>query len=182
VHEQSIVSNLLLTNRGQTPTKYDYVIYDCFSDSGVPGHILTTEFWADLKKILRADGVLAVNFAGHLKSDAARAIWFTLRHSCGGCRVFHDRIETDDVKRKVAKGMKVKEEKVNYDGRDTFLNMISFCSPTGNSVQPLRRTFWRAGRGITCLDSWWTTKRRRRRLWGICRRERRKLGVDGPRE
>ena len=133
VHEQSTVSPLF-TNLGQSPTKYDYVIHDCFSGGGVPEHIFTTEFWADLNKIIRADGVLAVNFAGHLKSDAARAIWFTLQHSFGGCRVFHDRIETDDEKRRVAKEKKSKGEEFNDDGHDAFLNMVFFCSPTGKPL------------------------------------------------
>jgi hypothetical protein len=134
VHEQSNISNPFLANLGKTPTKYDYVIHDCFSGGGVPEHIFTTEFWADLKKIIRADGVLAVNFAGHLKSEAARAIWFTLQHSFGGCRVFHDRIERDDEKRRVAKEKKAKGEKVNDDEHDAFLNMVFFCSPTGKPL------------------------------------------------
>jgi len=77
---------------------------------------------------------LAVNLAGHLKSDAARAIWFTHRHSYGGCRVFHDRIETDDEKRKVPKGTKAKGEGLNDDGRDAFLNVVFFCSPAGKPL------------------------------------------------
>ncbi len=134
VHEQSTVSNPLLTNLGQTPAKYDYVIHDCFSGGGVPEHIFTTEFWADLKKTMRPDGVLAVNFAGHLESDAARAIWFTLQGSFGGCRAFHDQIETDDEKRRAAKEEKAKGEKVNDDGRNAFLNMVFFCSLTGKPL------------------------------------------------
>lgn len=130
VHEQSTISNPLLANLGKTPAKYDYVIHDCFSGGGVPEHIFTTEFWADLKMIMRSDGVLAVNFAGHLESDAARAIWFTLQHSLGGCRAFHDQIETDDEKRRVAKEKKAKGEKVN----DAFLNMVFFCSLTGKPL------------------------------------------------
>lgn len=100
----------------------------------MPKHIFTTEFWVDLKKTMRPDGALAVNFAGHLESDAARAIWFTLQHSFGGCRVFHDQIETDDEKRRVAKEKKAKGEKVNDGGHSTFLNMVFFCSPTGKPL------------------------------------------------
>ena len=132
VHEQSSASNPFLANLGQTPTKYDYVIHDCFSGGGVPEHIFTTEFWADLKRTMRDDGVLAVNFAGHLKSDAARAIWFTLQHSFGGCRVFHDHVETDDEKRKRTKEKKAKGENTD-DG--AFLNMVFFCSLTGKPLE-----------------------------------------------
>ena len=127
-----MATNPFLANLGQTPIKYDYIIHDCFSGGGVPEHIFTVEFWADLKKIMRDDGVLAVNFAGHLKSDAARAIWFTLQHSFGGCRVFHDRVETDDEKRRIAKEKKAKGEKDSE--HDAFLNMVFFCSPGGKPL------------------------------------------------
>ena len=85
VHEQSSASHLFLTNLRQTLIKYRFVIYDCFSGGSAPEHIFTTELWADLKKTIRDDGVLAVDFAGHLKSDVARAILFApFEHSFGG--------------------------------------------------------------------------------------------------
>jgi hypothetical protein len=145
VHEQATGSNASRADpgQGQPPTQgqqYDYVIHDCFSGGGVPAHIFTAEFWAELKTLIRADGVLAVNFAGHLRSDAARAIWFTLRHSfgVGACRVFHDRVETDEEKLRVAReqkarGEKGKDEERGY-GHDEFLNMVFFCSPAGTPV------------------------------------------------
>ena len=84
--------------------------------------------------MIRPDGALAVNFAGHLEGNAARAIWFTLQHSFGGCRVFHDQIETDDEKRKVAKEKKARGEKFNDVGHGAFLNLVFFCSPTGEPL------------------------------------------------
>ena len=114
----------------------------------MPEHIFTVEFWADLKKIIREDGVLAVDFAGHLKSDAARAIWFTLQYSFGGCRVFHDRIERDDEKRRAAKEKKSKREGLNDDEHDAFLNMVFFCSPAGKPLD------FRPAVEADFLDSW----------------------------
>ena len=40
--------------------QFDYVVHDCFSGGGVPSHLYTLEFWADLKKIIKPDGVVAV--------------------------------------------------------------------------------------------------------------------------
>ena len=40
--------------------KYDYVVHDCFSGGGVPGHIYTVEFWEELKGLVKSDGVVAV--------------------------------------------------------------------------------------------------------------------------
>ena len=40
--------------------KYDYVVHDCFSGGGVPGHLYTLEFWEKLKGIVKSDGVVTV--------------------------------------------------------------------------------------------------------------------------
>jgi spermidine synthase len=40
--------------------QFDYVVHDCFSGGGVPSHLYTMEFWADLKEIMKPDGVVAV--------------------------------------------------------------------------------------------------------------------------
>lgn len=39
---------------------YDYVIHDLFSGGGVPAHMFTLEFWQDLEKLVKADGIVAV--------------------------------------------------------------------------------------------------------------------------
>lgn len=45
---------------GTSSNKFDFVVHDCFSGGGVPQHIFTSEFWADLQIIMKPDGVLAV--------------------------------------------------------------------------------------------------------------------------
>lgn len=40
--------------------RFDYVVHDCFSGGAVPAHMFTTEFWSDLKQIVKPDGVVAV--------------------------------------------------------------------------------------------------------------------------
>ena len=47
-------------NQLTTEPLYDYVIHDCFSGGGVPAHLYTTEFWGELKGIMKPDGVVAV--------------------------------------------------------------------------------------------------------------------------
>lgn len=48
------------TNQLTEEPLYDYVIHDCFSGGGVPAHLYTTEFWGELKGIMKPDGVVAV--------------------------------------------------------------------------------------------------------------------------
>ncbi|KAI0307094.1 hypothetical protein B0F90DRAFT_1813906 [Multifurca ochricompacta] len=96
--------------------RYDYVVHDCFSGGGVPAHLFTTQFWEDLKTIMNPEGVVAVNFAGRINSDPAKAILFTLQRSFGQCRVLHD-LPLDQP-----------------DLVDTFVNLVFFCSP---STKPL---------------------------------------------
>lgn len=83
---------------------FDIVVHDCFSGGGVPAHLFTSEFWADLKPLLADRGIVAVNFAGQIGSNGARAVLGTLLDSFSQCRVFHDRI--------------------HEFGADEFLNMV----------------------------------------------------------
>ncbi|KAG6903427.1 hypothetical protein C0995_005450 [Termitomyces sp. Mi166 len=71
---------------GKTERLYDFVVHDCFSGGGVPGHIFTLEFWQDLKTIMQPEGVVAV-------SDSTRMILATLERSFVSCRGFHDLFE-----------------------------------------------------------------------------------------
>lgn len=40
--------------------EYDYIIHDVFTGGSVPASVFTLEFWWDLSRLLRPDGVLAV--------------------------------------------------------------------------------------------------------------------------
>ncbi|KAF8646374.1 hypothetical protein AX16_007240 [Volvariella volvacea WC 439] len=97
---------------------FDFVVHDCFSGGGVPQHIYTLEFWDDVKKILQPDGLVVVNFAGIVKSDASRMVIFTLMRSFRQCRAFHDLID------------ELTPEKYETE----FINMVIFCT---QSEEPL---------------------------------------------
>ncbi|KAF8076632.1 spermidine synthase [Lyophyllum atratum] len=100
------------TQAGSKETLYDIVVHDCFSGGGVPEHIFTLEFWNDLKSVMRPDGVIAVNFAGILKSDSTKMVLLTLEKSFGQCRAFHDLFgEMTDAQ---------------YDV--DFINVVFFCT------------------------------------------------------
>jgi len=76
---------------------YDYVIHDCFTGGSVPHELFTWEFWEDLRMILKADGVLAVNFAGALKSKATQAVVRTLIDAFPQCRAFTDAYGSHEI-------------------------------------------------------------------------------------
>ncbi|KAH7916296.1 S-adenosyl-L-methionine-dependent methyltransferase [Hygrophoropsis aurantiaca] len=92
--------------------KYNIVVHDCFSGGGVPEHLFSMEFFTDLKALMTPEGVIAVNFAGKLASDASRAVLTTLLKVFGQCRAFHDSVES------------VSEEQFYSD----FINLVFFCS------------------------------------------------------
>ncbi|KDQ19364.1 hypothetical protein BOTBODRAFT_126200 [Botryobasidium botryosum FD-172 SS1] len=98
--------------------RFDYVVHDCFSGGAVPMHMFTTEFWSDLKQIVKPDGVVAVNFVGVLESDATRAILATLLRNFRQCRVFHDKDVGDDKRR----------------APTDFLDLVFYCT---SSKRPL---------------------------------------------
>jgi len=78
--------------------------------------LFSTGFFGNIKKMLKRDGVLAVNFAGKLGSDAAHAILNTLLDVFPNCRVFHDKIIYPPGQEPAA------------GEHDDFLNMVYFCN------------------------------------------------------
>ncbi|KAF8608299.1 S-adenosyl-L-methionine-dependent methyltransferase, partial [Ceratobasidium sp. AG-I] len=95
---------------------FDFVIHDCFSGGSVPMMLFSAGFFESIKKMLKDDGVLAVNFAGKLGSDAAHAILNTLLDVFPSCRVFHDKIIYPPGQEPAA------------GEHDDFLNMVYFCN------------------------------------------------------
>jgi spermidine synthase len=51
--------------------KYDFIIHDCFSRGVVPAHLLSVEMLEDLRSLLNAGGVLALNFYGYATGEQA---------------------------------------------------------------------------------------------------------------
>jgi hypothetical protein len=120
--------------------KFPIILHDCFSGGGVPSHLFTREFWTELKRLMTDDGALAVNFVGHLGSESARAIWFTLQDAFSqknggrGCRVFHDVLPENNGGRPV--------------NSTDLLNMIYFCQNDGQTTNARRRAENRQKRGV----------------------------------
>ena len=97
---------------GIKTTLFDIIVHDCFSGGGVPQHIFTTEFWTDLRTVMKPDGVLVVvsyllhkrslrladvvmeNYAGVLRSQSSRLVINTLEKNFKQCRAFHDVFDT----------------------------------------------------------------------------------------
>ncbi|KAF8827010.1 hypothetical protein HHX47_DHR5000616 [Lentinula edodes] len=104
---------------GTESTLYDIVVHDCFSGGGVPQQLFSVEFLEDLKSVMHPEGVIAVNFAGYVLSEASRLILRTLEKVFGGqCKAFFDAMTS------------LTEEQL----RDDFMNIVFFCSP---SPEPL---------------------------------------------
>jgi spermidine synthase len=54
--------------------RYDFIIHDCFTGGAVPSHLLSVEMFRDLDRLLKADGLLALNFVGFSQAPASAAI------------------------------------------------------------------------------------------------------------
>lgn len=48
------------------PGRYDLIVHDCFTGGSEPVHLLTVEMIEDLRRHLKPDGVLILNFVGFL--------------------------------------------------------------------------------------------------------------------
>lgn len=70
--------------------RFDAVVVDVFSShTSIPGHLVTREFWADTRRVLRPDGVLLVNLIldGKLETPYARNLLTTIDSIFGRCAV-----------------------------------------------------------------------------------------------
>lgn len=101
---------------------YDFVVHDCFTGGSVPHDLFTLEFWEDLGTITAANAIIAVNFAGAIRSRATQAVLNTLVQSFSQCRAFTDKHGTAD----------------DSDGRD-LSNIVIFCTNTQTSILTFRK-------------------------------------------
>ncbi|KAK7060415.1 hypothetical protein VNI00_001180 [Paramarasmius palmivorus] len=100
---------------------YDIVIHDCFSGGGVPQHLYTIEFWNDLKTLVKEDGVVVINFAGEVDSEASRHVLRTLDEVFPQCRAFHDLMDATALT----------QDKYWNE----FINIVFFCTP---ATEPMK--------------------------------------------
>jgi len=71
--------------------RYDFIIHDCFTGGSEPTHLLTREMLASLRGLLKADGILALNYVGYAQgegADAVASVYQTLASVFPTVRVF----------------------------------------------------------------------------------------------
>ncbi|KAK4687304.1 hypothetical protein P7C73_g2815, partial [Tremellales sp. Uapishka_1] len=102
-------------SRNHSRVQYDYIIHDVFSGGGMTAQMFTSEFWNQIKRILKHDGVLVLNIVGMIRDRSTRAVMVTLFSSFAQCRIFGDGYE---------RGRKM----------DEMINIVVFCT---NSYSPL---------------------------------------------
>ncbi|KAL7414643.1 hypothetical protein BDY24DRAFT_369746 [Mrakia frigida] len=104
---------------GSLKGKFGLVVHDVFSGGAVPGELFTVEFWDDLRVLMKTNGILAINFAGIQKTQAASLVISTLLSTFPACRGFRDALgESQDPE----------------DG--ALKNMVIFCSAHLPSSRP----------------------------------------------
>jgi SAM-dependent methyltransferase len=77
----------------RTDRRYDLIVHDTFTGGTTPEHLLSLEVLRRIHEVLRADGVLALNFVGYQdgpKAEASRAVARTLRSVFRSVRIFRD--------------------------------------------------------------------------------------------
>lgn len=101
----------------EKPEQWDFIIHDVFTGGAVPSVLFTTDMMQGMNKILKDDGVIAINYAGDLNQRPAKMVIETIRSVFGHCKVFREDNPGD-------------EEKVV-----DFTNMVIFCT---KSTAPFR--------------------------------------------
>lgn len=96
----------------QRAGEFDYIIHDVFTGGAEPVPLFTHEFLSGLHMLLRADGVIAINYAGDIKTQSAGLIYRTITAVFGnGCRVYREEPAPN--------------KEINNAG--DFTNMVFFC-------------------------------------------------------
>jgi spermidine synthase len=71
--------------------QYDFIIHDCFTGGSEPTHLLTVEMLSDLRRLLKQDGILALNYVGFTRGDGTQAVasvYKTLKSVLPNVKVF----------------------------------------------------------------------------------------------
>ncbi|KAI8054611.1 S-adenosyl-L-methionine-dependent methyltransferase [Syncephalis plumigaleata] len=72
---------------------YDYILHDVFSGGSVPKRLFSLEFIKEIRRVLKPDGVLTLNFVGCIEGDDSMAmysIWRTLQEVFPHVAVFKE--------------------------------------------------------------------------------------------
>ncbi|KAG0321197.1 hypothetical protein BGZ97_011887 [Linnemannia gamsii] len=80
--------------------KYDYVIHDVFTGGGVPPSLFSLEALHDIQRIMRPDGVLALNMVGSehpIKAQALNSVRRTLHTAFKHVVAFKESPDDDDA-------------------------------------------------------------------------------------
>ncbi|KEF61704.1 uncharacterized protein A1O9_03273 [Exophiala aquamarina CBS 119918] len=109
----SSVANAQTSPSTSEAESYDYIIHDVFTGGAEPAELFTNEFLSGLHLLLKADGVIAINYAGDLAMPSASIIYRTITSVFPSCRVFRE------------------EEAAEPNTQpDDFTNMVFFCRKT----------------------------------------------------
>lgn len=71
--------------------EYDFIIHDCFTGGSEPTHLLTVEMLSDLRRLLKQDGILALNYVGFTRgegTEAVASVYKTLKSVLPNVKVF----------------------------------------------------------------------------------------------
>ncbi|KAI9783298.1 MAG: hypothetical protein M1816_001430 [Peltula sp. TS41687] len=91
-------------------SRYDFIIHDVFTGGAEPVSLFTVEFISTLHRLLKPDGVIAINYAGDLLLPPARLIIRTILSVFSSCRIFRE-----------------EEAPTNTELEHDFTNLVIFC-------------------------------------------------------
>lgn len=97
---------------------YDYIVHDVFTGGAEPISLFTTEFLSNLNIVLKANGVIAINYAGDLTMPSASLIYRTINSVFPSCRVFRE-----------------VEAPSSRSTTGDFTNMVFFCTKSPQAIE-----------------------------------------------
>ena len=103
------------TTAESQPASYDFIIHDVFTGGAEPTALFTLEFLKGLHKLLKDDGVVAINYAGDITMPPSRLILNTIHAVFPSCKIYRDTRPEEST--------------------TTFLNMVVFCIKSSGPIK-----------------------------------------------
>ncbi|KAF2149368.1 hypothetical protein K461DRAFT_281729 [Myriangium duriaei CBS 260.36] len=104
--------------------QYDFILHDVFTGGAEPLALFTYQFITNLQKMLKPNGVIAINYAGSVNARPSKQVLNTINNVFEErCRMFRDLVPDGD----------------NPDS--DFVNMVIFCLHPADSSDREKPTF-----------------------------------------
>ncbi|KAK5134175.1 hypothetical protein LTR08_006835 [Meristemomyces frigidus] len=129
------------TSTSASGQRYDYILHDVFTSGIEPLSLFTLTFLTQLRSLLTPNGVIALNYAGDLRSDLTTTALNTISQAFAGqCKIYRDAPAPAESSTTTTTTTTTTDEDTTTstnshpDAPSDFLNLLLFCRNTPGPI------------------------------------------------